>query len=154
MGSHKGFKMSIYSALIKVIDFITVSKHFLEFDILISCGTRISVRYFHKSGNYRYKTSNGNILICTKNELLIYLLKVKIISIRKFGFIFFKWVDEYIYHYLECDIIKIQRAWNKYRIKTARLRNDFIIHGLMEYWFHPNHINQLDYLGPSIKYLI
>ena len=146
--------MSLFSALIKVIDFITVSKHFLEFYILISSGMRITVRYFHKSGNYRYKTSNGNVLICTKNELLIYLLKVKIISIRKFGMIFFKWIDEYIYHYLDLHIIKIQKAWNKYRIKTARLRNDLVIHGLIEYWFHPNNINQLDMIGPSIKYIM
>jgi len=36
---------------------------------------------------------------------------------------------------------KIQQAWKKYRIKTARIRNDLVIHGLMERWFHKSKIN-------------
>ena len=32
----------------------------------------------------------------------------------------------------------IQKAWRKYRLRTSRIRNDLVIHGLAEYWGHPS----------------
>ena len=45
-------------------------------------------------------------------------------------------------NYNDCHshYVKIQQAWKKYRIRTARIRNDLIIHGLAEYWFHPSRV--------------
>ena len=35
------------------------------------------------------------------------------------------------------EVIVIQNAWRKYRLRTSRIRNDLIIHGLAKYWGHP-----------------
>ena len=32
----------------------------------------------------------------------------------------------------------IQKVWRKYRLRTSRIRNDLVIHGLAEYWGHPS----------------
>ena len=34
----------------------------------------------------------------------------------------------------------IQQAWRRYRLRTSRLRNDLVIHGLAEYWGHPSRL--------------
>jgi hypothetical protein len=34
----------------------------------------------------------------------------------------------------------IQQAWRKYRLRTSRVRNDLVIHGLAIYWGHPSRL--------------
>ena len=48
----------------------------------------------------------------------------------------------YIYNYIDKDISAsvIQQAWRRYRLRTSRLRNDLVIHGLAEYWGHPSRL--------------
>jgi hypothetical protein len=38
------------------------------------------------------------------------------------------------------EVIIVQRAWRKYRLRTSRIRNDLVIHGLAEYWGHPSRL--------------
>ena len=46
-------------------------------------------------------------------------------------------------HYSSKDLaaIKILRYYRKYRLRTSRLRNDLVIHGLAEYWGHPSRMS-------------
>ena len=66
-----------------------------------------------------------------KQELIKFLFKknVNLIKINKKNF------------YLNIiAIIIIQRGYRMYRIKTARIRNDLVIRGLSELWFHPSRL--------------
>jgi transketolase N-terminal domain/subunit len=44
-------------------------------------------------------------------------------------------------NYKKVFAIKIQKAWRKYIIHGARIRNDLVLHGLAEYFYHPSRIS-------------
>ena len=48
----------------------------------------------------------------------------------------------YIYNYIDKDISAsvIQQAWRRYHLRTSRVRNDLVIHGLAIYWGHPSRL--------------
>ena len=73
--------------------------------------------------------------------LMRYFLKRGIIILNIYGSIGINYVDKVGYHYKYIAATKIQKAWNRYRIRTARIRNDLVIHGLAEYFFHPSRVS-------------
>ena len=83
-------------------------------------------------------TSNkNNYHIITKYIFFSFLGKLKAKCIKKYD------ETEYI---ICCDYFKskvsiIQRLWRKHYLRGARIRNDLVIHGLAEYWFHPSRIS-------------
>ena len=82
-----------------------------------------------------YNIFNISNLVFNKNELLVYLLNfdIQTIFIYKYSykriFIYYKGIDI------------IQKMYRKYKIRTAKIRNDLVIRGLTERWFHPSRIS-------------
>jgi hypothetical protein len=72
------------------------------------------------------------------NELIAFLLTLKIKSIEIYGSSGTIYINRTLYDYKEYFAEIIQKAYRRYRLKTARLRNDLVIHGLMEYFYHPS----------------
>ena len=50
------------------------------------------------------------------------------------------YVHRICYDYKQHFAKIIQRYYRKYRLKKARLRNDLVIRGLMEYFYHPSRL--------------
>lgn len=75
-----------------------------------------------------------------KQNLMKYLLKESdIFSVDIYGSIGIYYINE-TWYYTNTQANTIQKAWKKYRIRTARTRNDLVIHGLAEYWGCPSRI--------------
>lgn len=82
---------------------------------------------------------NGTYL--SKKEAMILVLHFHISLIQIHHFIGIeKHVVKINYNDSHPRWVKIQQAWKKYRIRTARIRNDLVIHGLAQYWFHPSRV--------------
>jgi len=79
---------------------------------------------------------NGKGYNSTIYNFYIFLKKLNAVSIKKVNHI------EYIIYceYFISKVSIIQRYWKRYRIKTARIRNDLVLHGLAEYFYHPSRI--------------
>lgn len=90
---------------------------------------------------YQLKTINNIKLYSEKKNLIKLLLKYEIICITLYGFINKKYTDEIIYFFQYKYANIIQKRYRKYRIRTARIKNNLIIRGLSEYWFHPSRID-------------
>ena len=74
-----------------------------------------------------------------KRKFILYLLSQSIVSIVLYGSIGINYVNHEWYN-VDVQARTIQKAWRQYRIRTARTRNDLVIHGLAEYWFHPSRV--------------
>ena len=96
------------------------------------------IRY---DNNYLVRTIKINTTSFCKKDLLIYLLKIDITKIQLYGSIGINYVNKIGYQYTDISANKIINAWKRYRIRTARIRNDLVLKGLAEYWFHPSKIN-------------
>ena len=142
--------LNTFSALNHALGAIKTNEY-LEICITSKNKYRHTIRYVYGEYNIYY---NGSSLEKNKQETMIFLLSIKINSIQIYGSIGIFYVDKIGFHYQYTAANTIQKAWRKYFIRSARLRNDLVIHGLIEYWFHPNHINLLDMVGASIKYII
>ena len=70
-----------------------------------------------------------------KQKILHYLLSKDIENIIIRGEF-----HKIIFHELDIPANKIINAWNRYRIRTARIRNDLVIHGLAQYFYHPSRV--------------
>ena len=79
---------------------------------------------------------NGKGYNSTIYNFYTFLKKLNAVSIKKVNHI------EYIIYceYFISKVSIIQRYWKRYRIKTARIRNDLVLHGLAEYFYHPSRI--------------
>ena len=76
-----------------------------------------------------------------KQNLMKYLLKESdIFSVDIYGSIGIYYINE-TWYYTNTQANTIQKAWKQYRIRTARTRNDLVIHGLAEYWGCPSRIS-------------
>ena len=154
MGHKKCIKMYLntFSALNHAMDAIKTNEY------LEICVSFRKIRHYvtirHINNEYVFKSLLFFKDIVNKNSIMKLILNYNISSIHVYGNIGIIYIDKIGFHYQYTAANTIQKAWRKYFIRSARLRNDLVIHGLMEYWFHPNHINLLDYLGPSIKYII
>jgi len=129
--------LNTFSALNHALDAIKTNEY-LEICVTSKNKFRHTIRYVYGEYNIYY---NGSSLEKNKQETMIFLLSLKINSIQIYGSIGINYVDKIGFHYRYIAATKIQKAWNKYRTRTARIRNDLVIHGLMELWFHPSKIN-------------
>ena len=80
---------------------------------------------------------NGKGYISTTFNFYLFLKKLNAVSIKKCNDI------EYIIYceYFISKVSIIQRYWKRYRIRTAKIRNDLVLHGLAEYFYHPSRIS-------------
>ena len=128
--------MSPFSAITNAIEIINDTK----FRICLYCVTNgrnhyITIFYL---GNGFY---NCNETYLSKKELIIVVLHFHISLIQIYYYIGIeKQVVQINYNDEYSSIVKIQQAWKKYRIRTARIRNDLVIHGLAEYWGSPSRV--------------
>ena len=104
-------------------------------DHLLLITKKNSIHIVRNGNDSYFITKNNNVSFClNKKETMRYLLKKRDwISIDIYGNLGKSW------DFNPANII--QRAVRKYLLRTARIRNDLVIHGLMERWFHPSKIN-------------
>ena len=74
------------------------------------------------------------------DELIAFLLTLKIKTIEFYCPTRSIYVHRICYDYKQHFAKIIQRYYRKYRLKKARLRNDLVIRGLMEYFYHPSRL--------------
>ena len=56
------------------------------------------------------------------------------------SYMVYKYINKTLFNYKNKFAQKIQKAWRKYRLRTSRIRNDLVLHGLAEYFYHPSRI--------------
>ena len=118
-----------FSALVKAVNIIEKYKF-----VSLNVNSLIYIRH-----DKYYNIFNLNLslseLVFNKDELLVYLLNfdIQTIFIYKYSykriFIYYKGIDI------------IQRMYRKYKLRTANIRNDLVIRGLSELWYHPSRIS-------------
>ena len=92
------------------------------------CNLKFIIRYDSYYNLYAmHYNSSKNLL--NKNELMIVLLTLNIMSIT---------IGKKLI-YLKCVNV-ILRCYRKYKLRTARIRNDLVIRGLAERWYHPSRL--------------
>ena len=122
-----------FSALVKAVNIIEKYKF-----VSLNVNSLIYIR--HDKYYNIFNLTNGlvldkNGLVFNKDELLVYLLNfdIQTIFIYKYSykriFIYYKGIDI------------IQRMYRKYKLRTANIRNDLVIRGLSELWYHPSRIS-------------
>ena len=101
-----------------------------ELSVIVQiCNLKFTIRYDSYYNLYAmHYNSSKNLL--NKNELMIVLLTLNIMSIN---------IGKKLI-YLKCVNV-ILRCYRKYKLRTARIRNDFVICGLTEYFFHPSRVS-------------
>jgi len=131
--SPSGFKinlMTLINCLNKVLGYITINRfsNVLE----ITTDKNVFIIKYDRCYLLIYK----GVKLYTKQELIKHLFKDIIYKIK-----IYKNSSVLICYCYEkrCAHI-IQREYRKYRIRTARIRNDLVIRGLTEYFFHPSRL--------------
>ena len=128
---------NLFNILNKAIDSIT-DNELLELCIQVFFNKYV---YIYKSNDdYLLRTYN-DVRFRTKSELLKYLLIYNIISIQIYGSIDIIYINKILYDFKNNSINIIQKGYRKYKLRTARIKNDLVIRGLSEYWFHPSRIS-------------
>ena len=87
------------------------------------------------------KSSQFIVYELHETEVLRILLEPIIDSIEIYGSVGIRYINKMIFNYQNAFAQKIQKRWRKYRIQTARIRNDLVLHGLAEYFYHPSRVN-------------
>jgi len=127
-----------YPTLELCVNILKYNSPFKNYNVLhtIQCTNGL---FYATTSIYSYvldkKTIKKHLLDFNNNVLS------KIVSINLYGTIKQKYIDTIGYHYKNDYANIIQKAWKKYRIKTARIRNDLVIRGLSEYWYHPSRMS-------------
>ena len=123
--------MTLYKSLSDSIDFITNNQgpHFL--------GISSNQNFYHIfciDNYYKIKWYDNFIYFNNKNDLMRYVLNItRIITIVKFNY-----DKKPIIYYDRSKIIL--RCYRKYKLRTAKIKNDLVIRGLTERWFHPSRL--------------
>ena len=129
--------MSIFRNLSEAID--NLNKN-INLNITIDAKKELIVRFDEGSFitfiyyNEEYIHYNC-IYFDNKKDLMLYLFKFDLTTIQLYGNI------KKTYHYKNIPANKIINAWKRYRIRTARFRNDLVLQGLAEYFFHPSRVS-------------
>ena len=124
--------MTLYKSLSDSIDFITNNQgpHFL--------GISSNQNFYHIfciDNYYKIKWYDNFIYFNNKNDLMRYVLNItRIITIVKFNY-----DKKHIIYYDRSKIIL--RCYRKYKLRTAKIKNDLVIRGLSELWYHPSRIS-------------
>jgi len=79
--------------------------------------------------------SDKNELVFNKDELLVYLLNFNIQTIFTYLYSY----KRTFYYYKGIDII--QRMYRKYKLRTAKIRNELVLSGLAARWYHPSRLS-------------
>ena len=122
--------MTLINCLNKVLNYITINR----FSNVLEITTDKNVFIIKYNGCYLliYK----GVKLCTKQELMKHLFNHVIYKIK-----IYKKSSVLICYCYEKRCAKIiQREYRRYRIKTARIRNDLVIRGLTEYFYHPSRL--------------
>ena len=69
------------------------------------------------------------------------LLEWGINEIEIYGSVRIVYLNKILYNHKAVFVEKIIKAYRRYRLKTARIRNDLVLHGLAEYWYHPSKLS-------------
>ena len=123
--------MTLYKSLSDSIDFITNNPgpHFLGI-----LNTKDFYHIFCIDNYYKIKWYDNFIYFNNKNDLMRYVLNItRIITIVKFNY-----DKKHIIYYDRSKIIL--RCYRKYKLRTAKIKNDLVIRGLTERWFHPSRL--------------
>ena len=119
----------IINCLNKSLDFIVQREH--RYSSVLEITTNkivIIVKY-----NEYFQLINKGVKLYNKHDLIKILFKNIICTMKIYNKS--KFFITYCYKNKYATII--QRGYRRYRIRTARIRNDLVIHGLTELWFHP-----------------
>jgi len=98
-----------------------------ELSVIVQiCNLKFTIRYDSYYNLYAmHYNSSKNLL--NKNELMLVLLTLNIMCI---------YVGKKLIYFKCIDVIL--RSYRKYKLRTARIRNDLVIRGLTELWYHPS----------------
>ena len=108
--------------------------------VIITKKNNIQILADKLNDNFYFIDDNFISNSLNKQNLMKYLLKESdIFSVDIYGSIGIYYINE-TWYYTNTQANTIQKAWKKYRIRTARTRNDLVIHGLAEYWGCPSRI--------------
>ena len=100
-----------------------------ELSVIVQiCNLKFIIRYDSYNLYAMHYNSSKNLL--NKNELMIVLLTLNIMSIT---------IGKKLI-YLKCVNV-ILRCYRKYKLRTAKIKNDLVIRGLSELWYHPSRIS-------------
>ena len=100
-----------------------------ELSVIVQiCNLKFIIRYDSYNLYAMHYNSSKNLL--NKNELMIVLLTLNIMSIN---------IGKKLI-YLKCVNV-ILRCYRKYKLRTAKIKNDLVIRGLSELWYHPSRIS-------------
>ena len=105
----------------------------LQFDKIYTINYKYDIFYYHYGQRIRFDL--------TRDLLMLYLLNYQIKCIEIYGSVGLRYINKVLYDYKQSFAETIQRYYRKYRLKKARLRNDLVIRGLMEYFYHPSRIS-------------
>ena len=129
--------MNPYTSLKNALELI---KKYPSMELCITCIDQIYT--IHCNRNFFYiKCTKFILLELPINRVMEILLGSIIDSIEIYGSIGIRYINRFLFNYKNSYASKIQRRWRKYRLKTARVRNDLVLHGLAEYFFHPSRIS-------------
>ena len=126
--------MTLINCLNKVLDYITINIYSSVLEITTDKNVFI-IKYYNILDCYLliYK----GVIFCSKQELIKNLFKDIIYKIK----IYKKSSVLICYCYEKRCVNIIQREYRKYLLRTARIRNDLVIRGLTELWFHPSRVS-------------
>jgi len=90
---------------------------------------------------YCIKCTKSILFYSNLEEVIRTLFESVIDSIEIYGSIGIRYINKTLFNYKNAFASKIQRIWRKYLLRNARIRNDLVLHGLAEYFFHPSRIS-------------
>ena len=100
---------------------------------------------------YTISFVNDHFLLKCKKSFFQYQLPIEIAmrlllgwginEIEIYGSVRIRYLNKILYNYKSVFVEKIIKAYRKYRLKIARIRNDLVLHGLAEYWYHPSKLS-------------
>ena len=139
--------ISTINTLSSLIDIITTNRknYYLKInDYVIRYDSHyqlyfITNKFTNSCNNLNSVNSNNNLNyenLINKQELIRHLFKKNVNFLNIF-------INHYeiVFYLNKYAIIVIQKAWKRYRMKTAKIRNDLVIRGLSELWYHPSRIS-------------
>jgi hypothetical protein len=105
----------------------------LDEDFCVFFGASNGYRVYLDGDNWMISNLTRISFLGSKEIMIQFLLKLKVRII----------FQEDVVHWCSLDAraLTIQDKWRKYRLRTARDRNDLVIRGLAEYFGHPSRQN-------------
>ena len=131
---------SVFSSLKNALRMI---QKYPDMELYVTCIDQMYTISYHKNfinDGFYIKCTQFILHTLPKNTVMELLLGSVIDSIEIYGSVGIRYINKTVYNYQNAFAQTIQRSWRKYRIRTARYRNDLVLHGLAEYFFHPSRV--------------